>query len=157
MSTMTSTPATPATERDAGELDSDTGGIVFPQGLPGFPGAMRFALRPITNAAGGLLMLQSTDDPELRFLVLPYADWQVPLSRSDIDVACEALGVRPEDAAVLLVVTSRREPGSDGATQQRLYVNLRAPLVLDTARRTAVQHVLASPAYSLRHRLAAAA
>ena len=58
---------------------------------------------------------------------------------------------------MLLVVTSRHGAGPDGAVRQRLYVNLRAPLVLDTVRRTAVQHVLASPAYPVRHCLAAAA
>ena len=58
---------------------------------------------------------------------------------------------------MLLVVTTRQEPGTDGAAQQRLYVNLRAPVVLDTVRRMAVQHVLASAAYPVRHRLAAAA
>ena len=103
------------------------------------------------------VMLQSTDDPELRFLVLPYADRQVPLRRADVDGACVALGIRPDDAAVLLVVTSRHEPEPGGMGSQRLYANLRAPLILDTVRRTAVQHVLASPAYPVRHSLAAAA
>jgi len=54
-------------------------------------------------------------------------------------------------------VTSRHEPESGGMRSQRLYANLRAPLILDTVRRTAVQHVLASPAYPVRHCLAAAA
>ena len=102
-------------------------------------------------------MLQSADDPGLRFLVLPYAGEWMPLRRLDLDQACEALGVRAEDAAVLLVVTRGQEPGSDGTARQRLYVNLRAPVVLDMVRRTAVQHVLASPSYPVRHCLAAAA
>jgi flagellar assembly factor FliW len=145
---------------EPGAGGSDNGAIVFPQGLPGFPGATRFALRPLTGASDGLLLLQSVEDPELRFLVLPYADrpdGQVPLSRLDVDGACEALGIRPEHAAVLLVVTSWREPGCDGAEERRLYVNLRAPVVLDTVRRTAIQHVLPSPAYPVRHFLGAAA
>ena len=157
MSTKTRTPATPTPERHAGQPDGAAAPIVFPQGLPGFPGATSFALRPLTDAAGELLLLQSTDDPELRFLVLPYADHRVPLRRADVDGACAALGVRPDDAAVLLVVTSRHEPESGGMRSQRLYANLRAPLILDTVRRTAVQHVLASPAYPVRHCLAAAA
>ena len=157
MSTTTDAPATAEIQHDVGQPDGAIAPIVFPQGLPGFPGATSFALRPLTDAAGELLVLESTEDPELRFLVLPYADRQVPLLRTDVDGACALLGIRPDDAAVLLVVTSRHEPGSDGLTRQRLYVNLRAPLMLDTVRRTAVQHVLASPAYSVRHCLAAAA
>ncbi len=157
MRTTTGAPANAEIQHDTGQPEGTIAPIVFPQGLPGFPGATGFALRPLTDATCELLVLQSIDDPELRFLVLPYADHQVPLRRTDVDGACAALGVRPDDAAVLLVVTSRHEPESDGLSNQRLYVNLRAPLVLDTVRRTAVQHVLANPAYSVRHCLAAAA
>ena len=130
--------------------------IAFPQGLPGFPAATRFALLPLCEAADGMLVMQSADDPELRFLVLPYRDDELALRRADLDSACELLGVPPEHAVFLLVVT-RRPPasGSDGAGQ--LFVNLRAPVVVDTQRRTAVQHVLPSPGYSVRHPLAAAA
>ena len=75
--------------------------------------------------------------------------------RGDLDSACELLGVPREHAAFLLVVT--RRPAVNEADGGQLFVNLRAPVVVDTARRTAVQHVLASPGYSVRHPLAAAA
>jgi flagellar assembly factor FliW len=130
-------------------------GIAFPQGLPGFPTATRFALQPLGEAVDGLLVLQSQDDLDLRFLVLPYREDELTLRRVDLDSACELLGVPKEHAAFLLVVTRRPAANGDGAGQ--VFVNLRAPVVVDTARRTAVQHVLADPAYSVRHPLAVAA
>jgi flagellar assembly factor FliW len=126
--------------------------IAFPQGLPGFPGATRFALRPF---AGDLLLLQSEDEPELRFLVVPYLEDRLPLRRADLDQACTLLGVPSGRAAVLLVVTRRQpELGEDGT---HLFVNLRAPVLVDTERRTAVQCVLPSPDYPVRHPLPLAA
>ena len=130
-------------------------GIAFPQGLPGFPAATRFALLPLGEAVDGLLILQSQDDPDLRFLVLPYREDELPLRRVDLDAACELLGVPKEHAAFLLVVT--RQPRRRWRRARQFFVNLRAPVVVDTARRTAVQHVLASPGYSVRHPLAVAA
>ena len=143
--------ATP--ERDVGQPDGAAAPIVFPQGLPGFPGATRFALRPLADAARRrCCCLQSADDPELRFLVLPYADQRgaaAPQRSRRRPVRRSGLQARQRGGA-----PGRDQPARAGArraTRQRLYVNLRAPLVLDTVRRTAVQHVLASPAYSVRH------
>lgn len=123
--------------------------IAFPRGLPGFPGAVRFALTPID---GGLLVMQSEDEPELRFLMLPYREDELPLRRADLDQACDQAGVPSGRAAVLLVVT-RRAGANDGAGG--LFVNLRAPVVVDTERRTAVQCVLPTADYPFRHPLAA--
>ena len=130
--------------------------IAFPHGLPGFPDATRFTLLPLADGAGGLLVLQSADAPDLRFLVVPYLGGELPLSREDLERACATAGVPPERAAVLLVVT-RRPPLAAGDGAGELFVNLRAPVLVDTERRTAVQCVLPSPSYSVRHPLAAAA
>ena len=102
------------------------------------------------------MLLELADDPQLRLLVLPYADRKLPLSPADLELACGELGIRPEDAAVLLVVTRRCDAGPDGDRRTAYYVNLRAPLFVDPLRRTATQHVLASPAYPVRHLLQAA-
>ena len=138
----------------SGPAGDAAGAIMFPQGLPGFPDATRFALRPAPGSE--LLLLESADDPQLRLLVLPYADRKLPLSPADLDLACGELGIRPEEAAVLLVVTRRCDPGPGGDRRTAYYVNLRAPLFVDPLRRTATQHVLASPAYPVRHLLQAA-
>lgn len=125
--------------------------IRFQQGLPGFPAATRFRLEPLAPAAG-LLQLVSAEDPRLRFIVLAYVEGQLPLLRADLDEACIELGMAPEDAAVLLMVTARDalETG-----RRQICVNLRAPIFLDTAQGAAVQHVLPYARYPVRHCLAA--
>ncbi len=132
--------------------DASAAAIEFPQGLPGFPDATRFTLLPLDPSAGGMLVMQSTEDPDLRFLVLPYLEHRLPLRRVDLDRACAVAGVPCEHAAVLLVVTRRPALADADA---HLYVNLRAPLLVDTERRMAVQCVLPCPDYSVRHPLAA--
>ena len=96
------------------------------------------------------------DDAELRLFVLRYTPHLLPLHPSDVEAACARLGVRPEHAAILLVVTCRQETGADGTTRPSLYVNLRAPVVLDTCRRVGAQPVLTDTAYPVRHLLHAA-
>jgi flagellar assembly factor FliW len=145
-------------EPSVGSLDEQASerGIRFPRGLPGFPDATHFSLRPLGGGQENLLLLRSTEDPDLRFLLLPHHGRQLPLRRVDLESACTALGIPAEHAAVLLVVT-RQPDGLAAGGPRQLYVNLRAPVVLNTLRRTAVQHVLASPGYPIRYPLSAAA
>lgn len=125
--------------------------IRFPQGLPGFPTATRFVLRPAV-VGSSLLMLTSIDDPALRFLVMPYVEGRLPLASDDLSEACAALGLAQADVAVLLVITAQSLPG---AARRNLYVNLRAPIFVDTVQGAAVQYVLPCPNYVVRHLLAA--
>src|SRR5262245_55731145 len=75
----------PQTAEDvSGGHESST--ILFSQGLPGFPSATRFALKSLSNVPEGLLLLQCVDDPDLRFLVLPYLGSELPLRRCDLDL-----------------------------------------------------------------------
>jgi hypothetical protein len=104
------------------------------------------------GGGGGILVLASTEDPGLRFLVMPHVEGKLPLARSDIATACAALGMAHEDVAVLLVVSARLAPDS---AHGQLYVNLRAPIFIDTMHRSAVQHVLPCPSYPIRYPLAA--
>jgi flagellar assembly factor FliW len=125
--------------------------VRFPQGLPGFPAATRFRLEPLA-AEAGLLRLSSMDDPELRFLLLAHVDGRLPLDRVDLDAACAMLGMVAADTAVLLVVTAQILPGSP---RRQFFVNLRAPIFLDTTQHAAVQHVLPHPSYPVRYPLGA--
>ena len=61
--------------------------------------------------------MQSADDPDLRFLVLPYREDELPLRRADLDCGLRSCsGVPSEHAAVLLVVTRRPAvSAADGA------------------------------------------
>lgn len=120
--------------------------IRFPQGLPGFPHLTRFRLAPLAGTAASLL-LAALDDPGIRFVVLPHGAGL--LAEDDVAAACEAaLGCTPADSTVLLVVSLQ-----DVAGERRAFVNLRAPILLDTVRRVAVQHVLPNPFYPVRYPL----
>lgn len=93
-------------------------------------------------------LLQSVDHPELAFLVLPLDPLAGPISRSDLALACDALGCDWESLAVLGIVTVRSD-----AEGVRFSINLKAPLLIDTGRQVGRQHVFTSESYPLRHDL----
>ncbi|MDF1503726.1 flagellar assembly protein FliW [Roseisolibacter sp. H3M3-2] len=114
----------------------------FPDGLPGFEGARRFALVPAGRE--GLFWLQSLDAGALVFLLAdPFrcaAAYEVELSPADR----EALGAAgPDDVAVLAIVTL---PRGDGDAPS---VNLRAPVLLATAARRGRQVVRSDDRYGI--------
>ena len=104
---------------------------------------------PLTPASS-VLQLVSGDDPELRFLVLAHAEGRLPLAAQDLADARTALGMADASTVVLLMVTVRAPTPTASCG---LFVNLRAPIFLDTAQAMAVQHVLPSTAYPVRHPL----
>lgn len=121
----------------------------FPCGLPGFPHASRFRLEPVPRG-DGLLLLRSLDDPDLRFVVATATEGRLPIAERDVSQVCDALGW-PREATVLLFVVTLGREGEKGA-----FVNLRAPIFLDTERAIAVQVVLPDASYPFRAPLAAA-
>jgi flagellar assembly factor FliW len=119
----------------------------FPDGLPGFDGARRFALVPAGRA--GLFWLQSRDASGLVFLLADPFHW---LGAYDVDVApadVQALGASSaDDLAVLAIVTLPQAPGESAS------VNLRAPVLLGHSARRGRQLVRADERYDVRAPLA---
>lgn len=131
---------TPTQPRTAGEgLE-----LAFPHGLPGFPGARRFTLAALAGAPG-FFELRSLDDPDLAFVLAASGEGFLPLCGEDLEAACRVVGFDPSAVAVFFVVTLAREQSGS-----RAYVNMRAPVLVDTGSRTAAQVVLADPGYPLR-------
>lgn len=126
--------------------------IAFEGGLLGFACWRRYLLAepPAGRAAGPFKLLQSVDDAGLTFLVLPLDPAQGPISEADLRAACAAIALPFEALAVLGLVTARPDLAGGRTT---FTVNLRAPLLIDTARRVGRQHVFADPRYDLRHPL----
>jgi flagellar assembly factor FliW len=122
--------------------------IVFPRGLLGFAGQHRFLLTEIPGADAAFKLLQSVDDPELSFVVLPLHAHEGPIAGADLVAARNALAIEDAALAVLAIVTLRA-----GAERVDCTVNLRAPLLIDTDRRLGYQYVLPSDAYPMRHPL----
>jgi flagellar assembly factor FliW len=129
--------------------------IAFPLGLPGFPGATRFTLERADRWSESFLIMRPSADPAIRFLMLPCADDALPLRRADLEAACAMHGLSRAQVAVLLVVTLQAE--REGRPEFGFCVNLRAPVLLDTGQAVAVQHIMDSPDYAVRHPLARAA
>jgi flagellar assembly factor FliW len=124
--------------------------ITFPAGLPGFPNAHRFEIAPWGPAGSPFLLLSSSDDPEVGFVVVPpwvfYPDYEFEL---DTGTAERLSLVQAEDAVVFAVVTLRDKP--EDAT-----LNLLGPIVVNRFTHEAAQVVLPSAGYSVRAPLAIA-
>ena len=120
--------------------------IEFPRGLLGFGEYHDYALADLADPRlPQFMVLQCLDDHELAFLVMPMDLDSGIIAQPDLDAACEATSIAAADLAVLLVVTVHRS--DDGIV---VSANLRAPLLIDTANRTGVQHVLPNDNYPVR-------
>ena len=111
--------------------------IEFASPMPGFPAHRQFLLVRLDDD-GLMFELASTNDPDLRFLVIPptvfFPDYAPEISEETL----EALGVDAthlEQVLTLLVVTV-------GATPADATANLLAPILIDQVSRRAVQVIL---------------
>jgi flagellar assembly factor FliW len=159
MTQLATTPTTPAAPPPAiapssiatrfGTLALDPSRLItLPAGLLGFADCHRFALADLPAAQGPFKLLQSVDQPELAFLVLPLDARKGPIARKDLELACGAVGFQWRTLAVLVLVTVRPE-----AESVHFSINLKAPLLIDTGRQIGRQHVFAGEAYPLRYDL----
>jgi len=122
--------------------------VTLPSGLLGFADRQRFALADLPDPQGAFKLLQSVDEPELAFLVLPIDPDADLIAHRDLELACQALGFPWRALAILALVTVR--PEADGV---HFSINLKAPLLIDTGRQIGCQHVFAGDAYPLRYDL----
>jgi flagellar assembly factor FliW len=125
--------------------------IDFPAGLPGFEDQHRFLLieQPVNRP---LAFLQSMDRPELCFVTVPaqivIQDYCVSLSQQECDILGLEAGSQARAGGELLVLAILAVEPDGGVT-----ANLRAPLVIHSERRRAVQAIPEECAYSHRHPL----
>jgi flagellar assembly factor FliW len=111
--------------------------IEFASPMPGFPAHRQFVLVRL-DEDGLMFELASTDNPELRFLVVPptvfFPEYSPEISEETLD----ALGVDAshlDQVLTLLVVTV-------GTTPADATANLLAPILIDQVSRRAVQVIL---------------
>jgi flagellar assembly factor FliW len=123
----------------------------FPKGLPGFAANRRFLFARVPRVSGPFHLLHGLDGDAVDLLVAPLDGLDAGVAAADVDAARRALAIPTGDLLVLCVVTLPAR-GSGGAPR----VNLRAPILVDVARRTAAQVVLANPGYPFREPLRAA-
>ncbi len=103
--------------------------------MPGFPEHQRFALVQL-DEAGVLCSLQSVEDPELRFLVVPPSAFFPDYAPVIDDATVSTLGIESADDAIVLLVVN---PGDDAGAAT---ANLLAPVVVNLATRQGGQVVL---------------
>ena len=124
--------------------------LEMPRGPFGFSDYTQFALADVPNQpASQFRILQSLEDREVSFIVLPAAADNEWIGTADFEAACANYCFDPATSGLLLIATMRREP--DGHVKAT--VNLKAPIVLDTAHQLARQVVFTSDAYTIRHPL----
>lgn len=120
----------------------------FAAGIPAFPDARRFELRPWGDPEGPFSVMQSLDDDSLAFVVthpsLFFPDFAIEID----DDTADRLALRePTDALVLVIVTVR-ERARDATA------NLLGPIVVNRHTNDAMQVVLHNSRYDVRTPLA---
>lgn len=122
--------------------------IAFDRGLYGLEHHRRFLLTGVPGWPDFFKLLQAVDDPNLSLIVLPLEGGNGPIDPLDFADACKALGYEAATTTVIGIVTMRED-----SNNQVFTVNLKAPLLIDSHRRSGRQHVFASEKYPLRHPL----
>ncbi|MBK1670998.1 hypothetical protein CKO28_23610 [Rhodovibrio sodomensis] len=124
--------------------------LEMPRGPFGFSDYTQFALADVPNQpASQFRILQSLEDTEVSFIVLPTAADNEWIGTADFEAACASYCFDPTTSGLLLIATMRRDTNG----QVKATVNLKAPIVLDTANQLARQVVFTSDAYTIRHPL----
>ncbi|WP_430472903.1 flagellar assembly protein FliW [Thalassospira lucentensis] len=143
------TPESVTVETRFGDIEfSWDKGIYMPVGLLGFPDHHVFGLANIPNAALDQFKLyQSLTDANLSFFVAPYNMESDVYDDKDLVVAQKSLAISASDMAILMVVTIRSAPGGKGVTMS---TNVRAPIIVDTGRQVAWQHVMRNDRYPVQ-------
>ena len=121
--------------------------ISFPNGLFGFEEEKEFLLLPFQGSQGNLLCFQSLKTPALAFVAMnPFS--LDPTYAPELTAAeLRLMGVERSQDLCYYVLCAVREPVSEST------VNLKCPVVVCEESRTAVQVILETDEYHMRHRL----
>ena len=124
--------------------------MTMQRSILGFPNLTKFGLAklPAQNSTN-LVLLQSLEDANTSFPCFALDLHNPLIEEKDIAGTFESLGIKPEDGAILCILTVRQEDNG----QSVITANLRAPVFVDSTRRMAWQVVLSNPRYPIRHQL----
>ena len=124
--------------------------IGFPHGLLGLPQFKSYCLTNMPNPKlGHFKLLQSLEDEGLSFAVLPIEPKNALIDEADIEECCKLTGVERKDLGLLLVVAVHRQVSGPS----KITVNVRAPIVVDTDRKLAMQYVFTHNKYQIAYEL----
>ena len=123
--------------------------ISFPTGILGFNDCTVFGLSKIPNAdESPLLLLQCVNEPEVCFLVADPAVLGLDIKAEDMNNALTESGMDKTNTQFLVILTMYEQENSHYLT-----ANLRAPILIDSVKRTALQHILSNKDYTTQHKI----
>ena len=133
-----------------GTIEFDrTQALVFPKSIPGFNGYQEFGLARIPGTdEDARMLLQSLEPQDLAFIVIFYDPASGLYKEQDLEEARLHLGIAETDCTLLLIASFQNM--GDRVTT---FVNMRAPLFIDTANRLAWQYILPTDHYDVRYEL----
>ena len=121
--------------------------VLFPYGLLGMPNNTDYVIThfPKPNMEQ-FKLFQNLNDHELSFAVLPIATNSEIYDQADINEACEIIEIKKDDLLMLAIISVQRT-----IEEIKVTANIRAPLMIDSARKLGVQYVFPSNKYDIRH------
>lgn len=128
--------------------------ITFEQGLLGVNDGQEFCLAEIPNPKfRRFRILQSATKKDLSFIVMPAAVEEGKAQPSIYELehwekCCEELNVHPKEVVVLWVTCVHTHVTKD--PKRRISVNLRAPILINSATRQGWQYVFNNTNYEIR-------
>ena len=123
--------------------------MTMARGILGFPQLTQYGLTKLESQQNSnLVLLQSLEDAAIGFPTIALDLKNTLIAEQDLLEVYEANGIKPEDGAILCILTIRQEAGNTVVT-----ANLRAPIFIDTSRKMAWQVVLGNQSYPIRHQI----
>ncbi len=119
----------------------------FPSGMVGFPDSSEFGLANLPDSIAQFKLLQSINEQNLSFIVLPCDPASAPIDAEDLDDTAKALNIARENLVLLYVITIRTATPTGGII---MTINQRAPVFVDISRRAARQIVLSNNKYPVQ-------
>lgn len=121
--------------------------LTFPNGLFGFEKEKSFLLLPFAGSQETLLCLQSTTTPSLAFVAMNPFSLQPDYAPRLPEEELQLMGVKRSEDLCYYVMCVVKEPVGEST------VNLRCPVVVNPDLHRAMQVILDTDAYEMRHRL----
>jgi flagellar assembly factor FliW len=129
--------------------------ILFNNGLLGMVDKMSFCLANFPqNTYGNFKVLQSTEDDNLSFIILPLGSIEEAshyINEVDLLEAINQLHIEKENVSILLITSVHQKIDGEGNKFSQISVNMKAPLIIDTLNFTGVQHVFYNDIYKTQH------
>ncbi|MBP9693247.1 MAG: flagellar assembly protein FliW [Alphaproteobacteria bacterium] len=115
----------------------------------GFEAPQDYILTKIEQDKKGIyLLLQSIDEKDRAFILLPIDPLSHGYEISDIVAACNTLDIASENARWFVIVNMNNAFG-----QPEIFANFMAPIIMDMTAKKGWQHVFANPHYEVKKKL----